>query len=164
MRADTTFETISMQQKYLQETIDLQVKRLRDLRRACNQTLKEVKELARLSPNLEKTDMLVRSGEILRKSSIILAPADDKIPDLPEPCYAPLSRVRDGLVKVILSWSTEKDDRQPSSPRHTEMIAAVAEMQSAVSAFVPAAQTEELHVMTSIVATPVADQPLRQRD
>lgn len=145
---------LDIQKEYLRETIGLQINRLRDLRRACDQTLKEVKELARLSPSLERADMLVRTGEILRKASVILAPANGNFPDLPEPCYAPLGKVRDGLVKVILSWSTEKGDRQPNSRMHTEMIAAVAEMQDAVAVFVPAAQEEELRVMTSIVALP----------
>jgi hypothetical protein len=153
---------LDLQEKYLRETIDLQVKRLRDLRRACNQTLKEVEELARLSPTLERSDMLVRTGQILRKASVILAPADDKIPDLPEPCYEPLGTVRDGLVKVILSWSTEKADRQPTSRMHTQMIAAVAEMQTAVTVFIPAAQVEETRVMNSLVALPQTPQSVAQ--
>ena len=145
---------LDMQTRLLQESIDLQVKRLRDIRRACHRTLRDVVELKSLSPSLERDEMLVRSGAILRRSSIILAPADDKIPDLPDPCYAPLTEVRDALVKVILSWSTEKSDRQPGSRLHTEMISAISEMQQAVEVFVPAAQNEEHRVLTSIASPP----------
>jgi hypothetical protein len=140
----------------LKESVELQVKRLRDIRRACHQTLRDVVELKDLSPSLHRNEMLVRSGSILRKSAIILAPADDKIPDLPDPCYAPLAKVRDALVKVILSWSAERDDRQPGSRLHEEMVSAIREMQGAVEIFIPAAQNEEHQVLISIAAPPVA--------
>lgn len=152
---------LDIQTKLLQETIDLQIKRLRDIRRACQQTLRDVVELKDLSPSLERNEMLVRSGAILRKASIILAPADDKIPDLPDPCYAPLTEVRDALVKVILSWSAEKAERSPNSWLHTEMLDAIREMQSAVEIFIPAAQIEEHRVLTSILSFSKTEDAIR---
>ncbi len=153
---------LDLRTKLLQETIDLQIRRLRDIRRACNQTLQDVVELKSLSPNLDRSEMLVRSGSILRKASIILAPADDKMPDLPELCYAPLRQVRDALVRVILSWTSEKADRQPDSPLHSEMLLAIDEMNKAVDVFVPAAQQEEQRVLTSVMSPSDAEEsPLK---
>ena len=133
------------------KTIQQQLQRLRDLSRTCVETRDEVKELAAISASLEKDPMLIRTGRILTKAAKILAPAVPTLPDLPKDCYPPLKAVRDSLVKVILSWSTEKSARQQNNQLHAEMLDAIVELEGAVDKFVSVAHAGETVVLRSII-------------